>query len=367
MEYCPYNLSSLRMISTPKKPPLQARSTIFSMFTRTKCCSIAGMMRPSMAEANSALSYKKFVHFALEETKKHTQLIPSSLQENCNCLKAIDGKTELQMHSFASPKIRLLRSLSVEGSDGMQVLDFAIFPRTEFDLPIFCANFFTTAVMNIVVLDLNPLHDVISQQDYKEKYYKHLIPLGLKYAELLPWGGRITTESMKFFSPIIIWTKFPPSEQKHHVLYSAFKDYLKSWLELMDQASMETDVSQIMCNLESQHRYLTWRAEKDPGHQFLRRLVGETHAKEIIRSFLFNGVDDLGSKTFINYFPEYKSEDGTINQKRSMIGKSFESRPWDARGEFIVRKLLRVRVELMKALYSCSSPSCGNGSATSFV
>lgn len=32
--------------------------------------------------------------------------------------------------------------------------------------------------------DLNPLHDVISQQDYKEKYYNQLIPLGLKYAEV---------------------------------------------------------------------------------------------------------------------------------------------------------------------------------------
>ncbi|KAK6144079.1 hypothetical protein DH2020_020899 [Rehmannia glutinosa] len=297
------------------------------------------MMRTSMAEATSAFSYKKFVQFALEETGKHTQLTPSPLQENFGCLTAMDGKTELQMHSFESPKIRLMRSLSIEGSDGMQVLDFAIFPRAEFNLPIFCANFFTTPVMNIVVLDLNPLHDVISQQDYKEKYYKHLIPLGLKYAELLPWGGKITSESMKFFSPIVIWTKFPPSQQKHHDLYSAFKDYLKSWLELMDQASGETDVSQIMLNLESQHRYLTWRAEKDPGHQVLRRLVGETLAKEIIQSFLFNGVDELGSKTFTDYFPEYKCDDGTVNKKRSMVGKSFESRPWDTRGEFIGNSL----------------------------
>lgn len=34
----------------------------------------------------------------------------------------------------------------------MQVLDFAAFPKPEFDLPIFCANFFTTAKMNIIVL-----------------------------------------------------------------------------------------------------------------------------------------------------------------------------------------------------------------------
>lgn len=30
----------------------------------------------------------------------------------------------------------------------------------------------------------------------------------------------------------------------------------------MDQASAETDVSRIMVNLEAQHKYLTWRAEK---------------------------------------------------------------------------------------------------------
>lgn len=41
-------------------------------------------------------------------------------------------------------------------------------------------------------------------------------------------------------------------------LFFAFQ----AWLELMDQAVEGTDVSQIMCNCEAQHRYLTWRAEK---------------------------------------------------------------------------------------------------------
>ncbi|KAH6791652.1 phytochromobilin:ferredoxin oxidoreductase [Perilla frutescens var. hirtella] len=323
------------MISTAKNHSLQPTNTTSINFSSRKFFSISCKMRPSMAEATSSITYQKFVHFALEETMKHTHLAPSILQEKYGSLTAMDGETELQMQSFESPKIRLLRSLFIEGSDGMQVLDFAIFPRAEFDLPIFCANFFTTPVISIVVLDLNPLHDVINRQDYKKKYYEHLIPLGVKYGELLPWGGKITAESMKFFSPIVIWTKFPTSEQKHRLLYSAFEDYLKSWLELMDQASAETDVSRITANLEAQHKYLTWRAEKDPGHQVLTRLIGEARAKEIIRSFLFDGVDELGNRTFTDYFPEYKRDDGTINQKRSMIGKSFESRPWDTRGEFI--------------------------------
>ncbi|KAF8396219.1 hypothetical protein HHK36_017833 [Tetracentron sinense] len=383
--------------------------------------------RPSMKV--SAFSYQKFVRFALEETQRQTHLIPSPLQEHYSSMKAKDGKTELQMLSFQAPNIRLLRSLSIEGNESMKVLDLAVFPEPEFDLPIFCANFFTAASMNIIVFsfaipvltstpldfvtlflwnnenginfvlsglvgmcgsdrteglallrhlkfaknlilpkvvmkaillmksvgpqslelsidwsfllsrDLNPLYDVINQRDYKEKYYKSLMPLGIKYAELLPWGGKLTSESLRFFSPIVIWTKFSSSQYNHDVLYSAFMDYFKVWLKLMDQAEQETDASRIICNREAQHKYLTWRAEKDPGHQILKKAIGESLAKDLVRNFLFNGVNTLGSKTFLDYFPEYCCGDGTINEKRSIIGKSFETRPWDTGGEFIGNEL----------------------------
>ncbi|TKY57467.1 Phytochromobilin:ferredoxin oxidoreductase [Spatholobus suberectus] len=206
----------------------------------------------------------------------------------------------------------------------MQVLDFTVFPKAEYDVPIFCANFFTSAKTNIVVLDLNPLHDIINQCEYKEKYFKSLIPLGLKYAELFPWGGKLTSESIKFFSPIVIWTKFTSNPQQYDILYSAFRDYYKVWLELICKAVEETDESQIFHNLEAQHRYLTWRAEKDPGQGVLKKLIGDTLAKDLLRRFLFNGVDELGSKTFNDYFPHYCTEEGTPNKKGNIVGKSFE-------------------------------------------
>ncbi|XP_061361155.1 phytochromobilin:ferredoxin oxidoreductase, chloroplastic isoform X2 [Gastrolobium bilobum] len=208
-----------------------------------------------------SVSYQKFVDFALDETKRHTHLVPSPLQEKFNSMNSKDGKGGLSMLSFEAAKIRLLRSLIIE-TETTQVLDFAVFPKAEYDVPIFCANFFTSTRTNIVVLDLNPLHDIINQQDYKEKYFKSLIPLGLKYAEIFPWGGKLTSESIKFFSPIVIWTKFTSSPQKYDTLYSAFRDYYEIWLELIDKAVKETDGSQIFRNLEAQHRYLTWRAEK---------------------------------------------------------------------------------------------------------
>ncbi|GAB2277058.1 Phytochromobilin:ferredoxin oxidoreductase, chloroplastic [Dionaea muscipula] len=282
-----------------------------------------------------AFSYHKFVDFAMDETKRRTHLLPLRLQEKFSPSLVTGGKAKLNLQSFEASKIRLLRSMWIDGNESMQVLDFAVFPKEEYDLPIFCANFFTSLAMNIIVLDLNPLHDAIRNKDYREKYYKNLMSIVLKYEELLPWGGKITSESLKFFSPIVIWTKFSSSQGKHDALFDAFKDYYAAWLDLMEQALEETDASKILHNREAQHRYLTWRTEKDPGHQLLKKLIGEDRAKDLLRDFLFNGVDVLGSKTFLDYFPEYKLVDGRVNEKRSIIGKSFEKRPWSSSGELI--------------------------------
>lgn len=45
--------------------------------------------------------------------------------------------------------------------------------------------------------------------------------------QLLPWGGKLTSESIKFFSPIVIWSKFTSSQDKHDALCSAFMEYYK--------------------------------------------------------------------------------------------------------------------------------------------
>ncbi|CAM0885198.1 unnamed protein product [Alopecurus aequalis] len=280
-------------------------------------------------------SYQRFVHSALEQTRLRTALTPHPSQEKFKFIKANDDSTVLNALSFSAPKIRLLRSLTVEKRNSVQVLDFAAFSEPEYDLPIFCANAFTTPAQSIVVLDLNPLYDITVDKDYKDKYYRNLMPLIQKYSELLPWGGKITSESLRFFSPIVIWTIFEPSERNHQVLYSALMDYYKVWLELTDQAIEENDIAKIVRSREAQHRYLTWRTEKDPGYPLLKKLIGESQAKDLVAEFLFEGVNSLGSKSFLDYFPEYARDDGTLNRKRSMIGKSFETRPWDFTGQFI--------------------------------
>lgn len=73
-----------------------------------------------VVDSNSRNSFQKFIHFALDQTRIRTHLIPSPLQDKYNSTVAMDGKTELQMLSFQAPKIRLLRSLYIE-NEAMQV------------------------------------------------------------------------------------------------------------------------------------------------------------------------------------------------------------------------------------------------------
>ncbi|XP_021982907.1 phytochromobilin:ferredoxin oxidoreductase, chloroplastic isoform X1 [Helianthus annuus] len=125
--------------------------------------------------------------------------------------------------------------------------------------------------------------------------------------KLLPWGGKLTSESLKFFFSIVIWTRFSSSHEKLDILFLAFTDYYKVWLSLMNQATEETDVSQISLNREAPHRYLTWRTQKDPGYNLLKRLIGVTLAEVFLPSDVKDDIDKLNV--------DLNNTAGTLRQK----------------------------------------------------
>ncbi|KAJ6315617.1 hypothetical protein OIU78_018981 [Salix suchowensis] len=225
MDLCSSLLASC-LSSSLIKPPQLLTSSLITDSIVPNCSGRKRQSRHVLKASAGPFSYRKFIHFALDETKRRTLLIPSPLQEKYSSLTAMDGTTELKMLSFQAPKMRLLRSLSIE-NEAIKILDLAVFARPEFDAPIFCANFFTTATHEHHCAGPQPLARC------------------LRYSELFPWGGKLTSESLKFFSPIVIWTKFPPSQDRYDCLYSAFKEYYQAWLELIAQAPEEIDPSYI--------------------------------------------------------------------------------------------------------------------------
>jgi phytochromobilin:ferredoxin oxidoreductase len=62
--------------------------------------------------------------------------------------------------------------------------------------------------------------------------------------------------------------------------------------------------------------------------------VGLALLQRYISEFMFNGVNTLGTKGFLDYFPEYNMSDGSISKQRSVLGRSYAQRPWDSSGHF---------------------------------
>jgi phytochromobilin:ferredoxin oxidoreductase len=57
--------------------------------------------------------------------------------------------------------------------------------------------------------------------------------------------------------------------------------------------------------------------------------------QDYIHNFLFHGHEKMGEKTFLDYFPQYRTSDGKLSIKRSVSGRKYEKRPWDEAGNFI--------------------------------
>nr|GEV27699.1 heme oxygenase 2 protein 1 [Tanacetum cinerariifolium] len=72
----------------------------------------------------------------------------------------------------------------------------------------------------------------------------HSAKTNLNVEQIFLSNGNLTTESLKFFSPIVILTKISPRHKNQDILFSLFKDYCKAWLSLINQEKDEADVSQ---------------------------------------------------------------------------------------------------------------------------
>ena len=93
------------------------------------------------------------------------------------------------------------RSALLETSGKTQVLNFVIFPKPEYDLPIFGADLVSLPGVHLVCLDLQPA------VPESLAYTAQLEATKATYQADLPWAGDLPEKAQQFFSPVCIWSK----------------------------------------------------------------------------------------------------------------------------------------------------------------
>jgi phycoerythrobilin:ferredoxin oxidoreductase len=236
--------------------------------------------------------YQPFLDYAIPLLKARLDLADYPIPAGFESKSAVSGKGKHQeevlttSYGFQSAKLRQIRAAHVQGGDSLQVLNFVIFPKPQYDLPFFGADLVTLPGGHLIAIDMQPIFR--EEPAYIEKYAAPVMPLLEKYQPHLPWGGDFPEDAKTFFSPAFLWTRLQSTESVQTHVFDAFKDYLNAYLGYVEQAQPVTDEARLLDIQASQLNYIRYRAEKDPARGMFRRLYGEEWTEEYIHGFLFD-------------------------------------------------------------------------------
>jgi phycoerythrobilin:ferredoxin oxidoreductase len=236
--------------------------------------------------------YQPFLDTAIVSLQERFDLQDYPIPDGFVSKSAIVGKGKHQeevlttSYAYQTSKLRQIRAAHVQGGSSLQVLNFVIFPHLNYDLPFFGADLVTLPGGHLIALDMQPLFR--DNSAYQERYTRSVWPIFEQYRQQLPWGGDFPAEAQPFFSPVFLWTR--PKETsvvETHVL-AAFQDYLRIYLDFVEQAEPIHDPHELAAIEQAQLRYLRYRAEKDPARGMFTRFYGSEWTEEYIHGFLFD-------------------------------------------------------------------------------
>jgi phycoerythrobilin:ferredoxin oxidoreductase len=235
--------------------------------------------------------YQPFLDYAIALLEQRLDLQPYPIPAGFESKSALVGKGKHQdevrttSYGYQSAKLRQIRAAHVQGGSALQVLNFVIFPKLNYDLPFFGADLVTLPGGHLIALDMQPL---FHNPSYQAKYSDPVLPIFQSYQPDLPWGGDFPEEASAFFSPAFLWTRPKETELVETRVFAAFKDYLQAYLDFVDQAKPVTDGLALQEIEQAQLRYLRYRAEKDPARGMFNRFYGPEWTEEYIHGFLFD-------------------------------------------------------------------------------
>lgn len=241
--------------------------------------------------------YQPFLDYAKSTLSDRLELSPYPIPEGFERKEETTGKGKRKEQvittsvAYSTPKLRQIRAAHVNGGKSLQVLNFVIFPRPDYDLPFFGADLVTLPGGHLIAIDMQPLFR--DDPEYRAKYTEPILPIFRAYQKDLTWGGDFPEEAKPFFSDAFLWTRPSETETVRTTVFAAFCDYLERYLNFVEKATAIEVTNQRDEIIQAQLRYVNYRAEKDPARGMFTRLYGQEWTEKYIHGFLFDLPEKL--------------------------------------------------------------------------
>lgn len=184
-------------------------------------------------------------------------------------------------------RIQFARAVCIN-SPNYSVLNFLIIPNTIYNVPFFGVDFVSLPNSHLLVLDFQPSLKI--QNQYSNELLEKLIKFKTRCHSSLPFAEKMPADVARFFSPGVIWSKLPKVERSDFLianqLYSAFKEYLNLYLEILFE-SKEANIDLQKELINGQNNYLKYRRDNDPARPMLSTLFGKEFTESLINEVLF--------------------------------------------------------------------------------
>jgi len=216
----------------------------------------------------------------LEMIQERYPLEPTPVPEDLQTIRLPLGFLSLHLNNWRASKIRKVNVMrSTVKFPRLDVLALEIYPESDYDIPLLAIDFSCMKKKSFIYMNFIPL---FTDQDYQQRYVERLRPVRDRYAigpaaKPKPWMQPYLTDCS-------IYAMAPNSLIES--AYACALDYLRTYLDLLDEASPVTGAGYGQRVVEASLHYCDQLSEKDGSRKMLGRFIGMDRATRIFNEVI---------------------------------------------------------------------------------
>ena len=238
--------------------------------------------------------YKPFLEHLEQSLLQKFTLQKSPIPAGLDYKVSDRGKNPATIQSwcYQCPEFRKIRYTYIDAGASAQILNSVIYPSHHYELPLLGIDFLSFGqVKNLIVMDFQPL---FQDEAYLTRYIHPLKALHDQYPDLAQDLEMKFYDSNQYFSKYLLFAKTDPETVRTRV-FEAFKDYLKLYWQMLDDATPLTDPEDIQRIVKAQKDYDQYSADRDPASGLFSSYFGHEWSERFLYGFLFEDAVPLAT------------------------------------------------------------------------